>query len=229
VRRVIAVDGPSGVGKSSVSKLLAQRLGWTYLDTGAMYRAVTYAWLHQGAPESALRDPCWLSGLELDFKGDAVSLGAEDISQSIRSAQVTARASLVSAEPTVRSFLTQMQREMGARRPCILDGRDIGTVVFPDAFFKVFLSADPAVRARRRWLELGGDACGRTLEQVRHELATRDQQDSSRDLAPLKKADDALLVNTDDVTLEQVTDFLYGEAQARLAAFVGETAAKPPL
>ena len=214
--RVVAVDGPSGVGKSTVSKQLAGLLNWTYLDTGAMYRTVTLAWLRDGAKGEGYRDPEWLAGLDMDFQGERIILSGADVATEIRSQAVTDNASTVSAEPAVRKRLTRMQREIGSRRPCILDGRDIGTVVFPDSFFKVFLTASSQVRARRRWLELGGKGSGLTLEKVQADLDERDRKDSTRDLAPLKAAEDAFLLDTENLTEQQVVDILYREARERL-------------
>lgn len=215
--KVIAIDGPSGVGKSSVSKDLAARLGWTYLDTGAMYRSVTLAWLRSDSDESTFGDPQWLQQLDLDFDGSCVLLNGEDISDDIRKPKVTNNTSKVAAHPEVRKHLTTLQRTIASRRPCILDGRDIGTVVFPQAFFKAFLKASPRVRAERRWLQLGGESSGVSLDTILEEQEARDRLDSSRETAPLRQASDAMLVPTDRYTQEQVGDLLYDEACKRLA------------
>lgn len=214
--RVIAIDGPSGTGKSSVASDLAQRLGWTYLDTGAMYRAVTHAWLTAGGDTQQLRDSAWLATLHLDFEHGNTMLNGENVNCAIRSETVTQQVSDVSAEPAVRQFLTQQQRELGRIKPCVLEGRDIGTVVFPDAFFKVFLTASAAVRAERRWRQLGGEGTGLELAAIQADLERRDQRDSSRDVAPLRQADDAYLLDTDHLSQAQVVETLYAEAQHRL-------------
>ncbi len=215
MKKVIAIDGPSGVGKSSVARELAKRLDWTYLDTGAMYRVVTLAWLRAGRPDR-LEDPSWLRALQVDFKEEAVLLGGEDVRHHIRSQEVTAHASLVSAMGAVRELLTTIQRRIGTRRPCVLEGRDIGTVVFPDAFFKIFLSAKPEVRARRRWVQQGGARSGRNLEDILRDQKERDHQDSGRDLAPLTRAGDAFVLDTSPHSQEQVVEILYREARHRL-------------
>ena len=216
MRSVIAIDGPAGVGKSSVSRRLAEALGWTYLDTGAMYRALTLAWLEAGGSEELLADADWIAGRNLDMAEDRVLLDGRDVSEAIREARVNAQVSLVAAAPKVRANLTAMQRRIGDRRPCVLDGRDIGTVVFPDAFFKVFLTASDEVRARRRWLQEGGEQGQHDLAEILADLRRRDQIDSSRALAPLRQAPDALAVDTDDLDEDGVLALLREEAQKRL-------------
>lgn len=219
LKKVIAIDGPSGVGKSSVSKVLARRLGWTYLDTGAMYRTVTLAWLREQTQVECYDDPAWLEALDVDFQGSTILLKGEDVSEKIRGVKVTGSVSQVAANKRVRAFLTDMQRAIAGRRPCILDGRDIGTVVFPDAFFKAFLVASASERARRRWLQIGGEESGVALEQILKELETRDAADSSRETAPLRQAEDAFLVDTDHYDQDGVVRVLEEEAQRRLADF----------
>lgn len=216
MEKVIAVDGPSGVGKSTVSKGLAQRLGWTYLDTGAMYRTVTLAWLREGSQPDLFQKEAWLKNLDPDFQEDRVLLNGEDISKAIRTPEVTASTSLVSADPTVRRLLTDLQRRMASRRPCILDGRDIGTVVFPNAFFKIFLTASPEIRAERRWLQMGGDDSGVSLQSVLNDQLERDRKDSSRDVAPLRQAPDALVFDTGNLTQDEVVQALYHQITQRL-------------
>lgn len=218
VERVIAIDGPSGVGKSSVSKKLAGQMAWTYLDTGAMYRAVTLAWIRADQKPDLLKDEAWLHGLDLDYAMGKMMLQGEWVSDEIRTPQVTALVSEVAAEPTVRQALTALQRIIAKRRPCILDGRDIGTVVFPNAFIKVFLTASPEVRAKRRWLQLGGDAGDRSLEEILADQLRRDKFDSERETAPLVQADDAWVVQTDEMTKDEVVGHILTEVNARLAA-----------
>ena len=213
---VIAIDGPSGVGKSSVARQLAARLGWTYLDTGAMYRTVTLAWLRSGHQESVLRDSSWLGTLKMDFDEKHILLNGQQVNKAIRTQEVTAKVSLVAATAEVRSYLTEMQRTIARRRNCILDGRDIGTVVFPDAFLKIYLVASEQVRARRRWLQLGGESSPMSLEEVLMDQARRDHEDTSRAVAPLKKADDAHPLNTDNLDQNEVVQKILAEANARL-------------
>jgi len=215
MQNVIAIDGPSGVGKSSVSKQLAKKMGWTYLDTGAMYRAVTLAWCRAGNRPELLEDDEWLDGLDLDFSDGKMKLGDCFVHEEIRTPEVTRLVSQVAAAPKVRAKLTQMQRRIADNRSCILDGRDIGTVVFPKSFFKVFLTADPKVRAERRWKQLGGPESGLTLEAVLQDQERRDQKDSQRDIAPLVQAEDAWVLDTDRLDLEEVVDRIWAEAQAR--------------
>jgi len=215
---VVAIDGPSGVGKSTLARRLAERLGWTYLDTGAMYRAVTVAWLRDGAVEARLRDTEWLRSLRLDIDHDRVLLDGEDVGTAIRDLETTRRVSQVAAEPAVRRRLTELQRRIGALRPCVLEGRDIGTVVFPDAFFKVFLTASDQVRAHRRWLQMGGPNSGMAEQDVLADQQARDRKDSERSTAPLKRAEDAMTVETDRLDENQALDLLYRETVRRLEA-----------
>jgi cytidylate kinase len=209
LKRVIALDGPSGVGKSSVARDLAQRLGWTYLDTGAMYRAITLAWLRQQDEDpAAFSRREWLESLHLNMNGQGIYLNDENVAQAIRDAQVTAEVSRVAADTTVRTFLTQQQRDIGKRGDCVMDGRDIGTVVIPDALLKVFLTASPEVRARRRWLQQGGPDSGTDIATILKEQQERDRKDSERDTAPLKPAADAVILNTDPYDQAQVVDLI---------------------
>lgn len=217
MERVIAIDGPSGVGKSSVSKQLAGEIAWTYLDTGAMYRAVTLAWIRAGQDPELLKNSAWLQGLDLDFDQGTVMLQGQALHSEIRTPQVTSAVSEVAAVPEVRQALTELQRQIAKRRPCILDGRDIGTVVFPQAFLKVFLTADPQVRARRRWLQLGGAKSGQTEAAVLADQLRRDTFDSERETAPLKQADDAWVVQTDTMNKDQVVAHILAEVHRRLA------------
>lgn len=216
MEKVIAIDGPSGVGKSTVSRGLATKLGWTYLDTGAMYRTVTHAWLLDGAQPDLFRQETWLKNLDPDFNEDRVLLNGKDISKAIRTPEVTASTSLVSADPTVRRLLTNLQRRIASRRPCILDGRDIGTVVFPNAFFKVFLTASPQIRAERRWLQMGGESSGVSLQSVLNDQLERDGKDSSRQVAPLRQAEDAFVFDTGGHSQDEVVEALFREASIRL-------------
>lgn len=202
---VIAIDGPSGVGKSTTAKRIADIFDLLYLDTGAMYRAVTYAWHQAGKAPAAFANPAWLATLHIDFDAHAtLHLNQQPLSDALRTAEVTNDVSLVSADAHVRDYCTQLQRRIGSQRPSILDGRDIGTVVFPNAFLKVFLTASQPVRAERRWLELGGEQAPLSKKQVQQDLVARDRKDASREIAPLKKADDAVEVSTDHQSIEEV-------------------------
>lgn len=218
MRNVIAVDGPSGVGKSSVCKQLAKKMDWTYLDTGAMYRAVTLAWIGAESRPGLLHDDAWLDSLDLDISNGKMKLDGRFVHKEIRGAEVTDKVSQVAAAKRVRAKLTQMQRRIAERKPCILDGRDIGTVVFPEAFLKVFLTADPGIRAERRWKQLGGTESGMTLQEVLADQERRDREDRERDIAPLVQADDAWVLNTDHLDQEQVVESIWAEAKSRGAA-----------
>lgn len=206
----IALDGPAGAGKSTIARLLARCLGILYLDTGAMYRAVGLKALRLGLSthsEPAIAMMLANTVLEIRFQDQEqqVWLDGEDVTRAIRTPEVSLAASDVSALPAVRLKLVELQRAIAARQSLILDGRDIGTFVLPDARWKFFLTADPAERARRRLhdLKARGDR-STTLEQVRQDMDYRDRQDSQRSLAPLCQADDAVLVDTTRLTIEEV-------------------------
>lgn len=206
---VVAVDGPSGSGKSSTARGVAQRLGFAYLDTGAMYRAITWALLQRGVdldePEAvakAAEDVVLRSGT--DPANPTIEADGTDVSAPIRGTDVTSNVSLVAAVPAVRAILVQAQRDAiaGSANGIVVEGRDIGTVVAPDAPVKVYLVADAGARARRRASELGHDDHDATQEA----LARRDHLDSSRTASPLAMADDATLVDGTDLTLDEVID-----------------------
>lgn len=202
---VIALDGPSGVGKSTTAKLVARQLGWDYLDTGAMYRATALA-LHRAgldlSDDGALRR--LLSGLVLRQEGTRIFLGEEDVSEAIRTLEVTRMVTPVSADGRVREVLVDQQRAIGQRGGWVVDGRDIGTVVFPNACCKVFLTASVEARARRRLLELEAKGLSTTLEEVAGDLARRDLADSTRAVAPLRRAEDAWELDSSNLSLEEV-------------------------
>jgi len=213
---IIAIDGPSGVGKSSVAKDLAKRLrGWQYLDTGAMYRAITLAWLQADKKDAFLHDIEWLGKIHLQIDGSRVLLNQHDVSNEIREREVTRNASQVAASPEVRRELTRMQQEIGANGSFIVDGRDIGTVVFPYAFLKVFLIASAQVRAKRRWLQLGGPDAGISVDELVEDIQRRDTLDSNRATAPLKAAEDAWHLDTDPLDQAAVTQRILQEAVER--------------
>ena len=206
---VVAVDGPSGSGKSSTARGVAQRLGFAYLDTGAMYRAITWALLQRGVdldePEAVAKaadDVVLRSGT--DPANPTIEADGTDVSAPIRGTDVTSNVSLVAAVPAVRAILVQAQRDAiaGSVDGIVVEGRDIGTVVAPDAPVKVYLVADAGARARRRASELGHDDHDATQEA----LARRDHLDSSRTASPLAMADDATLVDGTDLTLDEVID-----------------------
>jgi cytidylate kinase len=202
--RVIAIDGPAGSGKSTVARRLAERLGLDYLDTGAMYRAVTFAALRRGIDPSDVEDVAKLVGdLEITVVDRSVEVDGVDASIEIRGPEVTRAVSEVAANPAVRAELRRRQREWAADHDGgVVEGRDIGSVVFPEAELKVFLTAHPEVRASRRADEV------RELdyEVVAADLARRDALDQGREHSPLAQADDAVTVDTTDRTVEQIVD-----------------------
>lgn len=219
---VIAIDGPSGAGKSEISRRLAARLGIAYLDTGALYRAVGLKALQTGvAPDDAAALGAMLLNTELDAvcsQGGAprVLLDGRDVTGELYTQQVADMASRVSAQGPVRAWLLERQRELARARDAILDGRDIGTQVFPNAEVKIFLTASAEVRARRRVAQLR--AAGRPAEydEVLREVNERDERDTNRALSPLRRADDAALIDSSDMTIDEVVEAILNRAlQAR--------------
>jgi CMP/dCMP kinase len=220
---VVAIDGPSGSGKSSASRGVARRLGLRYLDTGAMYRALTWWMLHAGVP---VDDPDAVAGrsaeprieVETDPRTPRVTVDGIDVSRPIRSREVTNAVSAVSAVPAVRARLVELQRSLIGSGGIVVEGRDIGTVVAPDADVKIFLTAQPDERARRRSLEgLGGARVAVGL--ARTEMLRRDRLDSSRTASPLTQAPDALALDTTELDLEQVIDWICAKAAERQKAY----------
>ena len=207
-RPVITVDGPSGAGKSTMAKALASALAYEYMDTGAMYRAVAYAYSRErGKPDLGP----FLEGLALRFVFGEVTqvfLHGEDISHKIRTAEISLLASGLSQDPRVRRYLTAMQREYGQHGGVVLEGRDTGSVVFPDAEVKFYLDADVEERARRRCFELRpellGQAAEKDLEQVKKEIEKRDKDDSEREIAPLIRPQGAYYVDTTHLDIDGV-------------------------
>lgn len=201
---LITIDGPAGAGKTTVSKMLAQELGYRYLDTGALYRAV--AWAARAADISA-DDDQGLGGvcgaLRLSVEEHRLVSNGVDITDQIRSPEITMLASAVSARPVVRQALLAIQREMGRDRGLVAEGRDMGTVVFPEADFKFFLDATVRQRALRRYAQYG-QSNGQTREQIEQDIRRRDENDSNRDIAPLRPAGDAVVIDSTAMTARQV-------------------------
>ncbi|RKY49324.1 MAG: (d)CMP kinase, partial [Candidatus Neomarinimicrobiota bacterium] len=201
---IIAIDGPAGSGKTTTAREVARRLGMARLDTGAMYRAITLGVLEAGLdPQDSKAVEDLLDSLQVDMNGDRVFLNGKDVTDRIRLSDVTEAVSPVSAMKAVRKKMVCLQREIGRKQDCVVDGRDIGTVVFPDADYKFFLVADIRVRAERRLKEQTEKGEKLSLDDVMHQIDMRDRMDSSRDQSPLKKADDAIEINTSDLTIDQ--------------------------
>jgi CMP/dCMP kinase len=214
---VITIDGPAGAGKSTAAKVLARRLGFEYLDTGAMYRAVTLAALRAGFDlhdQTALTQ--LLAGLQLEMPAGRVLLNGEDITDFIRTTQVTTASGPVADSPVVRRRLVELQREISRGRNMVSEGRDQGTIVFPDAICKFFLFADPEERARRRQREL--EARGECLpwEEVLAAQLERDQRDAARDIAPMIPAADAIRLDSTRLGLDDVVCRMEKEVRSRL-------------
>ena len=230
--KVIAIDGPSGSGKSTITKILAQGLGFLYLDTGAMFRALAYKLdsldidfskeeLSPAEEEQVLK---FLSELDFQYaprKGVLIEVNGEDLSSKIREHHVSKMASKTSKFPVVRKYLKDKQREAAKKEPSILEGRDIGTVIFPNAALKFFLTASSEVRARRRLDQLKeqGKLEGLTLEKIQKDIEKRDEEDSKSALAPLKKAADAIEVDTSTMTINEVIDFMISKYREKMELF----------
>ncbi len=216
--RQIAIDGPAGAGKSTVAKRVAGLLGYLYIDTGAMYRAIALLALRRQIPfddAAALSELAEQADLRLESApfGCRVFLGGEDVSEQIRRPEVGNAASPVSAVPGVRTALVRRQQEMASAAPVVMDGRDIGTVVLPQADCKVFLTASLPVRAERRWRELREKGLPAELSVIEAEMAERDYRDSHRETSPLKQADDAVLLDSSDLDINQVVTRILELAQ----------------
>lgn len=219
---IVTIDGPAAAGKSNAARALAERLGFDFLDTGAMYRAVTLAALRRGVPlddERALEKLA--RSLKIELRGKTVLLDGEDVSVAIRDVEVTKHSRNVADSPGVRRQMVLLQRETGRSRNIVAEGRDQGTVVFPDASCKFFLTADPKVRAERRQVDLAKRGLHITVEQVLADQNERDQRDASRVIAPMVPASDAIHVDSSHMSLADVVDSLeqrVREVQAAQAA-----------
>ena len=209
---VVAIDGPAGAGKSTIAKLAAEKLGYAYIDTGAMYRSVAWKFLQTGEAF----DEAFISKLSqemvIEFKPEAnvnrVFVDGTEVTAAIRSAEVTANVSRVAAIGAVREAMVDQQRRMGEVGGVLMDGRDIGTVVFPNAEVKIFLTATVEERAMRRYKELVAKGEQVVLEELQKDIAERDKQDMEREISPLRQAEDAIYLDTSDMTIDEVTAYI---------------------
>jgi cytidylate kinase len=218
---VIAIDGPSGAGKSTIAGLLAKRLGYLQIDTGAMYRAVAFLISRAGidpADLAAVECLCSCIDVRLDVVDGVqrVTANGQDVTGQIRTPEMSLMTSRISALRPVREAMVRAQRAMGRDGSVVLEGRDIGTVVFPDADIKFFLSASPEERGRRRFAELAAKGERVTLEDTIAEVIQRDEQDSCRDLAPLRKAEDAIAIDSSGIGIEEVLGLMEGFVRQKL-------------
>ena len=207
---IVTIDGPAGSGKTTVSRLVAEGLGFDYVDTGALYRGVAFAAVNAKMKlddDDALDRLCRRIAIHMVTEKDGLHIfvNGADVSREIRMPDISMAASAVSARPVVRRYLLKLQQDLGRDRQAVFEGRDMGTVVFPNADVKFFLDADIKVRAERRHREITHDL---TLEQVQEDMTRRDKNDSSRTAAPLKAAADAVYVDTTDLSIRQVVDFM---------------------
>ena len=223
----IAIDGPAGAGKSTIARRAAGQLGFVYVDTGAMYRAMALYFLRKGinpAGEEAVSRTCSEAEVSIRYQDGAqqVLLNGEDVSGQIRTEEVGKTASVVSAYMPVREKLTELQKELAARENVIMDGRDIGTCVLPQAPAKIYLTASVEVRALRRFRELTekGEACD--LEEIKKDIADRDWKDMHREHAPLKQAEDAVVVDSSQMTIDQVVEAILAVAKEKGLKIAGD-------
>ena len=213
----IAIDGPAGAGKSTIAKEIAKRLGFIYVDTGAMYRAMGLCFLRKGIDghdRETIADLCPSIRVDLSYDGEGrqqVILNGENVTPFIRQEEVGQMASVTSAIPEVRAALLDLQRNMALTSDIIMDGRDIGTHVLPDATLKIYLTASPGVRARRRYDELCEKGIPCDLDRIEEDIIKRDQQDMTREIAPLKQAEDAILLDSSDMSIQEVVSAILEE------------------
>ena len=220
-KTIIAIDGLASTGKSTSAKMLSVQLGIPYVDSGALFRGITFFaldndWVSDGQlNEEALQKELDNIQINFDSKTNALLLNGKDISDEIRSKEVSGHVSQIAKLPYVRSFLLKLQRIMGDKHGLVMDGRDIGTAVFPNADYKFFFTARPEVRAQRRWEEMRADGQQVSYEEVLQNLLDRDNIDSKRKFAPLKMADDAIEIDTTELTLDEVLALLIKKIKSK--------------
>ncbi len=219
---IIAIDGPVGSGKSTIAKLVAEKLGFTYIDTGAMYRAVALKILKTKIPLKVSEIVKMMENTKIDLVqtegGLKVYLDGEDVSEEIRTEEVAKLASQIARYGEIRKRLVQLQRELGQRaKNVVIEGRDTGTVIFPDAELKIFLTADPEERAKRRYKQLKEKGFEVSLEHLIEKVKERDKMDTERKESPLKPAEDSIIVDTTNMSIEEVVEFIINKAKERMA------------
>ncbi|MFA5560419.1 MAG: (d)CMP kinase, partial [Acholeplasmataceae bacterium] len=202
----LAIDGPAGSGKSTISAKIAERLGWTHIDTGAMYRAVALLAIEKQINLENEEEYTFLENVNIQYENNTIYIGKKDVTEAIRRQDVTQYVSLVSSFPYVRKKLVSWQKDASENGNIIMDGRDIGTVVLPNADLKIFLTANVEERAQRRYDELVKKGKSQSINQVIEEILVRDKKDSTRKESPLKIADDAILLDTTHLTIEEVVN-----------------------
>lgn len=218
----IAIDGPAGAGKSTIAKIAAKKLGFVYIDTGAMYRAMglffdrNNEWPDKPEDIKALAEKADITLKYADGE-QRIFLNGEDVSEAIRTEKAGLSASSVSRFPEVREIMVSLQQKLAGSMNVIMDGRDIGTVVLPDADLKIFLTADVSERARRRMLQLEEKGIKESLDKIEDDIRKRDIQDTTRKASPLKQADDAVLVDTSDISIEETVDRIISMAKERMS------------
>ena len=203
--KVVAIDGPAGAGKSTVARLLAERCGFTYVNTGSLYRAIAWAAAGKGVDIKDLQED-FLAGLDLDYVDGKLLVNGVDPGEELRSSACSAAASFVATQPRVRQFLLPVQRNAAMKGWIVMEGRDIGSVIFPDAAYKFFVTASVEERARRRLEQNVNETL--TFEEIKKLISERDYQDSHRAEAPLRQAEDALLVDTSSMSIDEVVAYL---------------------
>lgn len=214
--KVIAIDGPAGVGKSTVAKKLAELLGFSYIDSGALFRAITYKAIRVGIDVNDFKNVIRVAkDSKIEFYDNKVFLDGQDINEEIRSNSINLSVSYVAKVPEVRKVIEDIQRNIALNRNVVVDGRDIGTTVFPNAFIKFYMIASVEERAKRRFNELVASDKKCAFEDIKNQIIERDTIDSNRIVSPLKKADDAILIDTNEKSIEQVVNEMLHEIKMR--------------